>query len=74
MRERGIAVSGQIAVVGYDNWDTMALAARPPLTSVDVNLTEIGRIAAPRRLEVIDSRHAADVHTVPCRLVVRESS
>ncbi|MGI5193016.1 hypothetical protein ACQEVY_05100 [Streptomyces sp. CA-288835] len=25
-------------LAGYDNWDTMALASRPPLTTVDVNL------------------------------------
>jgi LacI family transcriptional regulator len=67
-------VPGDIAVVGYDNWDTMALASRPPLTTIDMNLTEIGRIAALRLLEAIDAERAPGLHTVPCRLVVRESS
>src|SRR5436190_146661 len=38
LRERGVDVPGQIAVVGYDNWDTMALACRPPLTTIDMDL------------------------------------
>ncbi|MDN0198232.1 hypothetical protein [Streptomyces sp. S.PNR 29] len=41
-----------------------------------MNLAEIGRIAALRLLEAIDADPAPEpgVHTVPCRLVVRESS
>ncbi|EPD66644.1 MULTISPECIES: LacI family DNA-binding transcriptional regulator [Streptomyces] len=74
LRERGRDVPGEIAVVGYDNWDTMALASRPPLTTIDMNLAEIGRIAALRLLEAIDSEPVPGVHTVPCRLVVREST
>ncbi|MGW3444980.1 LacI family DNA-binding transcriptional regulator [Streptomyces sp. NPDC001076] len=74
LRERGKDVPGDIAVVGYDNWDTMALACRPPLTTVDMNLAEIGRIAALRLLQAIDAEPQPGVHTVPCRLVVRESS
>ncbi|MGW7046543.1 LacI family DNA-binding transcriptional regulator [Streptomyces avermitilis] len=74
LRERGVHVPGDVAVVGYDNWDTMALASRPPLTTIDMNLAEIGRIAALRLLEAIDSDPMPGVHTVACRLVVRESS
>jgi DNA-binding LacI/PurR family transcriptional regulator len=74
LRERGITVPDQIAVLGYDNWDTMALASRPPLTTIDVDLTEIGRIAALRLLDAIDENPAPGVHKVPCRLVVRDSA
>jgi len=75
LRERGVGVPGDIAVVGYDNWDTMALASRPPLTTIDMNLAEIGRIAALRLLEAIDADEGAPgAHTVSCRLVVREST
>jgi len=74
LRERGIAVPDRVAVVGYDNWDTMALAARPPLTTIDVGLTEIGRVAALRLLDAIDARPSPGVHRVPCRLMVRESA
>ncbi|MFJ4621546.1 LacI family DNA-binding transcriptional regulator [Streptomyces sp. NPDC088812] len=75
LRERGADVPGEVAVVGYDNWDTMALASRPPLTTIDMNLTEIGRIAALRLLDAIEAAGTAPgAHTVPCRLVVREST
>jgi DNA-binding LacI/PurR family transcriptional regulator len=74
LREHGVGVPADIAVVGYDNRDTMALASRPPLTTIDMSLAEIGRIAALRLLEAIDDDLAPGLHTVPCRLVVRESS
>jgi LacI family transcriptional regulator len=74
LRERGVDVPTRIAIVGYDNWDTMALACRPPLTTIDMDLTEIGRIAALRLLDAIGSRPAPGLHTVPSRLIVREST
>jgi LacI family transcriptional regulator len=39
-----------------------------------MNLAEIGRIAALRLLEAIDADATPGMHTVPCRLVVREST
>ncbi|MFF1570059.1 LacI family DNA-binding transcriptional regulator [Streptomyces sp. NPDC058293] len=74
LRERGVGVPTDVAVVGYDNWDTMALASRPPLTTIDMNLAEIGRIAALELLQAIEAEPRPGVHTVPCRLIVRESS
>lgn len=75
LRERGIRVPEDVAIVGYDNWDAMALAARPPLTTVDMDLGEIGRIAALRLLAAIDAgAPQAGVETVPTRLIVRESA
>ena len=52
----------------------MALAARPPLTSVDMNLRALGREAGDRLLEMIDGRPVAGVARRPCSLVVRQSS
>lgn len=74
LREKGLDVPGRVAVVGYDNWDTMALACRPPLTTIDTDLTEIGRTAALRLLDAIGGSPAPGPHAVPCRLVVREST
>ncbi|MFC1436366.1 LacI family DNA-binding transcriptional regulator [Streptacidiphilus sp. N1-3] len=74
LRERGTAVPDQVAVVGYDNWDTMALAARPPLTTIDMDLGQIGRVAALRLLAAIDDNATPGIHPVPCRLVVRDSA
>lgn len=77
LRERGKRVPEEIAIVGYDNWDTMALAARPPLTTIDMDLGEIGRIAALRLLAAIENENEQSSEgtvTVPCRLIVRESA
>jgi LacI family transcriptional regulator len=74
LREKGLDVPGQAAIVGYDNWDVMALASRPPLTTIDTDLSEVGRRAALLLLDAIGSMSAPGLHTVPCRLVVREST
>jgi DNA-binding LacI/PurR family transcriptional regulator len=76
LRERGVRVPDDIAIIGYDNWDSMALAARPPLTTIDMDLGEIGRIAALKLLAQIDpgTPGEAGATTVPCRLIVRESA
>jgi LacI family transcriptional regulator len=74
LRESGRRVPEDIAVIGYDNWDVMALAARPPLTTVDTNLAEVGRVAALHLLDALEDRPHRGTTAVPCRLVVRESS
>ncbi|RMI44972.1 LacI family DNA-binding transcriptional regulator [Streptomyces triticirhizae] len=74
LRESGYRVPEDIALAGYDNWEVMAAATRPPLTTVDMNLTEVGRTAALRLMEAIDGRPSRGVEFVPSRLVVREST
>ena len=61
LRERGVRVPDDIAVVGFDNWQIIAAATRPPLTTVDMNLHELGRQAGLRLLDMIDGtrRNAA---------------
>lgn len=53
LRESGVDVSGEVAVVGVDNWDVMVEAARPALTTIDLNLAEIGRRAATAIIDAI---------------------
>ncbi|MEO3749551.1 substrate-binding domain-containing protein [Streptomyces sp. B6B3] len=74
LRESGRRVPDDVALAGYDNWETMAEACRPPLTTVDMNLSELGRTAALRLMAAIDGRPASGVETLPCRLVIREST
>jgi len=74
LRESGRPIPDDVALVGFDNWEPMALGAQPPLTSVDMCLEEVGRVAAELLLAAIADEPAHGTQTIPCRLVVRQSS
>jgi LacI family transcriptional regulator len=74
LHSAGRAIPGDVALVGFDNWEPMALGAQPPLTSVDMCLEEVGRVAAEMLLAAIAGEPARGMRTVPTRLVVRQSS
>jgi LacI family transcriptional regulator len=73
LRERGIVVPDAVSIVGFDNWEVMAEATRPPLTSIDMNLRDLGQHAGLRLLDMIAGKRLHGVHRLPCTLVVRES-
>jgi LacI family transcriptional regulator len=74
LRERDISVPGQVAIVGFDNWNIMTDATRPQLSSVDMNLSTLGREAGRLLLAMIGGERAAGTHRLPCTLIVRASS
>jgi len=74
LRAVGRRIPDDVALVGFDNWNPMTLGALPPLTSVDMCLEEVGRVAGELLLAAIGGERDRDVHTVPSRLAVRESS
>ena len=74
VREAGRSVPADVALVGFDNWEVMAGACRPPLTTVDMNLRDLGRAAGARLLAAISGDSSAGVEKLPCSLVLRESS
>ena len=76
LREAGMSVPGDIALVGFDNWNVMVGACRPPLTSVDMRLTALGAEAGRRMLRMIggQDQHQRGLERLPCDLVVRDSS
>jgi LacI family transcriptional regulator len=73
LRERGIGVPDTVALVGFDNWEIMSEATRPPLTSVDMNLKDLGREAGRKLMGLIAGERHRGVRRLPCTLVVRES-
>jgi LacI family transcriptional regulator len=73
LRERGIVVPDSVSIVGFDNWEIMAEATRPPLTSVDMNLKDLGRRAGRYLLDMIGGKQMNGVERLPCTLIVRGS-
>ncbi|GAA0831262.1 LacI family DNA-binding transcriptional regulator [Streptosporangium amethystogenes subsp. fukuiense] len=73
-RERGRRLPADIAVIGYDNWEVLSAETRPLLTSVDPNLERLGHTAAQHLFAAIDGKVAPGIHTMPCRLVIRDST
>ncbi|WP_173133894.1 LacI family DNA-binding transcriptional regulator [Kibdelosporangium persicum] len=74
VRASGRRIPEDVALVGFDNWDVMALGSQPPLTSVDMDLEKLGRTAAELLLAAIGGRPSPGRHTNPCRLVIRGST
>lgn len=77
LRDCGRRVPDDVAIVGFDNWEAVAPDARPPLTSVDMNLHALGEQVGARMLSTIapagEATPERGVTRLPCTLVVRES-
>lgn len=73
LRERGIAVPGQIAVMGFDD-SPAALASEIPLTTVRQPSVEQGERMARILLGLLDGETVPRRHIMPTEVVVRESA
>ena len=74
LRERGTRVPEDVAIVGFDNWDVMTEASRPPLSSIDMNLQVLGQEAGRLLIGMIGGEKTRGIRHLPCTLIVRESS
>ncbi|MFI2363066.1 LacI family DNA-binding transcriptional regulator [Promicromonospora sp. NPDC019610] len=74
LRELGIRVPDDVAVTGYDDWEVMSLASRPPLTTVDMQLERLGQRAAELLIAAIEGEPARGVERLAPRLVARAST
>lgn len=70
----GFRVPYHYSVCGYGNDFMHAEQFRVPLTTVEQNGEDIGRIAAASLLEIIRGRTAPGMQTLPVQLVVRAST
>ncbi|MBP2706880.1 LacI family DNA-binding transcriptional regulator [Microbispora sp. RL4-1S] len=74
LADLGRDVPGDVAVVGYDNWEALAADCRPPLTTVDLDLESLGAVAVEYLLAALAGQRTSGVVRHPARLVLRESS
>lgn len=75
VRELGRSVPGDVAVIGFDNWEPLATNSRPELTTIDANLQQLGRTAAMKIFDAIDGKDMGQGETsLPVRLVIRGST
>lgn len=75
LREAGRRVPDEVGVIGVDNWVVMAEGARPSLSTVDLELTQLGHRAADALLSALKGHPIpAGTQSLPCRLVTRAST
>lgn len=74
LAEAGVAVPAEMAVAGFDDIP-MARYMHPPLSTVRVDISALGELAAKRLLDAVGNgrRHHHRRETLPVTLVVRES-
>jgi LacI family transcriptional regulator len=75
-REVGIAVPEQIAVLGVDNDTVHCELAEPPLSSIQLNTTQIGRVAANLLNDMMEHQVKPSAKTFidAVKVVVRQST
>ncbi|HWI30066.1 MAG TPA: LacI family DNA-binding transcriptional regulator [Microbacterium sp.] len=74
VRDRGLAVPEDIAVIGIDNWTALAENSRPALTTVDMELEKLGRMAAYRLQRATAGDKRTGTERLPGRVVIRNST
>ncbi|MCO1577359.1 LacI family transcriptional regulator [Crossiella sp. SN42] len=72
--ELGLRVPEDVAVVGYDNWEIFAEDGDPSLTTIDLDLPQLGTAAVRHLLAALRGAPATGAVRHPGRLVVREST
>jgi LacI family transcriptional regulator len=74
LHDLGRRIPDDVALVGYDNWEVFSAECRPPLTTIDLNLQQLGAVAVAHLFAALDGRPSSGTIHCPGRLVVREST
>lgn len=72
LRDRGLSVPSDIAVVGFDNQEVISAHVRPPLTTVQLPHYELGATGV-RMLLGVDESRPDQLVMVSCPPVIRQS-
>jgi LacI family transcriptional regulator len=73
--ELGLAIPRDLAIVGFDNQETIAPWLRPALTTMQLPHYEMGRWATQHLLKLIDNPQRSEPvqQQLPCPLIERSS-
>ncbi len=74
LRNLGLSVPNDVAVVGFDNWEVVSKQTRPPLTTIDMELKELGHQAGLAILALTKGEPVqSGIRRLPCKVIVRSS-
>jgi LacI family transcriptional regulator len=74
LRDRNIRIPKDVSVVGFDNWEIVAEQTRPALTTIDMELKELGRQAGLAVLALSEGETTVGgTRKLHCSLIARQS-
>ena len=73
LRRLGCQCPRDVSVIGFDN-DIMSMVSSPPLTTIHMSLSALGRGAADLLMQRLSGAALSVAPTVPARLVIRQST
>lgn len=74
LRDLGRSAPDDVAVTGRDDWRILVTGARPRLTSISMDLEDLGRLGVTLLREVIGGRPSRGLENLACRFVARGSA
>jgi LacI family transcriptional regulator len=72
--QHNIEVPSRVSVMGVDNWTVFAENSRPALTTVDLQLQRLGRVAADRLRDATSGILSSGIEYLPPTVVIRDST
>jgi len=74
VKQLGLAIPGDVAIVGFDNLEVIAAQLWPPLTTIELPHYAMGQWAVEYLLDHADDSHPDPVqHAISCSLIERDS-
>jgi LacI family transcriptional regulator len=74
VKELGLTIPDDVAIIGFDNLEVTAANLRPPLTTMELPHYAMGQWAVQYLLDHADSSHLEpDQHIMVCPLIERAS-
>ena len=73
LRRLGCECPRDVSVIGFDN-DIMSMVSSPPLTTIHMSLSVLGRGAADLLIQRLSGAVLSTAPTVPARLIIRQST